>query len=129
MGFRLVKKGVFDNGIPYVRFGKCERVLLFFGGGPGAYLPSTFMIKVLGNFKHLAKHYDICAVSRKSQLPEGYTTRDMSEDYAELVRNEFNGGPVDVMGTSYGGLIAQHLAADHPELIRHGYCHVLLQVQ
>ena len=37
----------------------------------------------------------------------------MSDDYAELIRNEF-GGHVDmVMGVSYGGLIAQHFAADH----------------
>jgi len=57
-------------------------------------------------------------MSRKSALPEGYTTRDMAEDYAMVIRDEFNGEPQDVMGTSYGGLIAQHLAADHPELVR-----------
>ena len=51
-------------------------------------------------------------------LPEGYTARDMSEDYSELIRTEFDGGCFDVMGISYGGLIAQHLAADHPELVR-----------
>lgn len=40
----------------------------------------------------------------------------MSDDYAELVRNEF-GGHVDlVLGVSYGGLVAQHFAADHGEL-------------
>jgi pimeloyl-ACP methyl ester carboxylesterase len=57
-------------------------------------------------------------MSRKTGLPEGYTTWDMSEDYATVIRDEFDGGPLDVMGMSYGGLIAQHLAADHPELIR-----------
>jgi pimeloyl-ACP methyl ester carboxylesterase len=37
----------------------------------------------------------------------------MSDDYADMVRDEF-GGHVDlVMGVSYGGLIAQHFAADH----------------
>jgi pimeloyl-ACP methyl ester carboxylesterase len=43
----------------------------------------------------------------------------MANDYAAVIRDEFNGGPVDVIGESYGGLIAQHLAANHSELIRH----------
>jgi pimeloyl-ACP methyl ester carboxylesterase len=42
----------------------------------------------------------------------------MAEDYATMIKNEFNSEPVDVIGESYGGLIAQHLAANHPELIR-----------
>jgi pimeloyl-ACP methyl ester carboxylesterase len=113
----MVEKGAFSNGVPYVRFGEGERTLLVFSGGPGNTLPSGFMIRVLGHFKHLAKNFVIYAMSRKSGLPEGYTTRDMAEDYAAIIRDEFDGGPVDVMGTSYGGLIAQHLAADHPELI------------
>jgi len=114
----MVEKGVFSNGVPYVRFGEGERPLLVFSGGPGNTLPSGFMIRVLGHFKHLAKNFVIYAMSRKSGLPQGYTTRHMAEDYAAIIRDEFDGGPVDVMGTSYGGLIAQHLAADHPELIR-----------
>jgi len=114
----MVEKGVYSNGIPYVRFGKGEKVLLVFSGGPGSFLPSGFMLRVFNEFKHLAKHYTIYMMSRKTGLPEGYTTRDMAEDYATIVKDKFDGGPLDVMGMSYGGLIAQHLAADHPELIR-----------
>jgi len=114
----MVEKGVFSNGIPYVRFGEGEDILLVFSGGPGNTLPSGFMFRVFGQFKHLAKNYVIYVMSRKNGLPEGYTTRDMAEDYATVIRDEFDGGPLDVMGMSYGGLIAQHLAADHPELIR-----------
>jgi len=114
----MVEKGVFSNGVPYVRFGKGERILLVFSGGPGNVLPSGLMIRVFGHLKHLSKSFVIYAMSRKSGLPQGYTTRDMAEDYATIIRDEFDGGPVDLMGTSYGGLIAQHLAADHPELIR-----------
>jgi len=114
----MVEKGVFSNGVPYVRFGEGEKNLLVFSGGPGNVLPSSFMIRVFGHLKHLSKSRVIYAMSRKSGLPEGYTTRDMAEDYATIIRDEFNGEPQDVMGTSYGGLIAQHLAADHPELVR-----------
>jgi pimeloyl-ACP methyl ester carboxylesterase len=115
----MVEKGVFENGIAYVRFGKGEDIFLVFSGGPGTTLPSGFMIRVFGHFKHLAKHYVIYVLARKTGLPKGYTTRDMAEDYATVIEDEFDGGPLDVMGLSYGGLIAQHLAADHPELIRH----------
>jgi pimeloyl-ACP methyl ester carboxylesterase len=114
----MVEKGVFSNGIQYVRFGKGDDTLLVFSGGPGSTLPSGFMLRVFGQFKHVSKSYVVYVLGRKSELPEGYTTRDMAEDYAAVIRDEFDGGPLDVMGMSYGGLIAQHLAADHPELIR-----------
>jgi pimeloyl-ACP methyl ester carboxylesterase len=41
----------------------------------------------------------------------------MSDDYAMMVKDEF-GKPVDVIGVSTGGSIAQHFAADHPDLVR-----------
>jgi pimeloyl-ACP methyl ester carboxylesterase len=114
----LFEKGVFANSISYVRFGTGEQILLVFSGGPGTFLPSRFSIRLLGEFKLLAKQYQIYVMARKTGLPDGYTTRDMAEDYATVINNEFGGKPVDVMGMSYGGLVAQHLAADHPELVR-----------
>jgi len=114
----MAVKGVFGNGVPYVRFGEGRRTLLVFSGGPGNSLPSGLTLRVFNQFKHLSKDYVIYMMSRKTGLPKGYTTQDMSEDYATVIRDEFDGGPLDAMGMSYGGLIAQHLAADHPELIR-----------
>ncbi|MEM2968989.1 MAG: alpha/beta hydrolase [Candidatus Bathyarchaeia archaeon] len=114
----MVERGVFSNGVSYIRFGEGKQSLLVFSGGPGNTLPSGFMIQVLGQFKLLSKHYGVYVLARKTALPEDYTTRDMAEDYAAIIKDAFAGGPVDVVGESYGGLIAQHLAADHPELIR-----------
>jgi len=115
----MTEKGFFANGIPYVRFGNGENALLVFSGGPGNDPPSGLMLRMFASgFKRVAQSYVIYAVTRKFGLPEGYTTRDMSEDYAAMIRDEFNGGPVDVVGVSYGGLITQHLAADHPDLVR-----------
>lgn len=110
----LVKRGVFKNGVPYVSFGEGKKFLLIFSGGPGNYLSSP-MYK---EFTFLSRNYTLFMLARKSGLPDGYSTLDMSEDFATVIRDEFSGGPVDVIGESYGGLIAQHLAADHPELIR-----------
>ncbi len=109
--------GYFRNGIPYIRFGSGPRNLVIFSGGPGNELPSGLMLRMLTwSFKRLAEHFTVYLVTRKSGLPIGYSTRDMSEDYAIMIRDEL-GGPVDIMGMSYGGLIAQHFAADHPELV------------
>ena len=41
----------------------------------------------------------------------------MADDYAVMIREEF-APPVDVIGTSTRGSIAQHFAADHPNLVR-----------
>ena len=58
MGFELMtEKGAFSNGIPYVRFGKGEKPLLVFSGGPGNDLPSGFMLRMFTNgFKKFPKN-------------------------------------------------------------------------
>lgn len=51
-------------------------------------------------------------------LPEGqYTVEDMSEDVADTMR-ALGVDRADVIGFSLGGMIAQSLAAHHPELVR-----------
>ena len=112
-----ITPGTFTNGIPYVRFGDGPQTMLFFAGGPGNTVPSGFGASgFVRGMRAFTDEYTIILVTRKSGLPEGYTTKDMADDYAELIRAEL-GGHVDlVMGTSYGGLIAQYFAAKYPEL-------------
>lgn len=53
-----------------------------------------------------------------SDKPEGpYTTAQMADDYAGLIRG-LGLGKVRVAGISMGGAIAQELALRHPELVR-----------
>jgi pimeloyl-ACP methyl ester carboxylesterase len=112
--------GAFADGIPYLRFGDGPKTMLFLAGGPGNLVPTGVGASgFTRGMKPFTDEYTIYLVTRKSGLPEDYTTKDMSEDYADLVRGEF-GGHVDlVLGVSYGGLIAQHFAADHPDLFDH----------
>ncbi len=109
--------GVYPCGIPYVKFGNGPKTMLFLAGGPGNTVPTGLGASgFVRGMRAFTSEYTITLVTRKSGLREGYTTKDMADDYAELVRSEF-GGHVDlVMGTSYGGLIAQYFAADYPEL-------------
>jgi pimeloyl-ACP methyl ester carboxylesterase len=54
----------------------------------------------------------------ESDKPEGpYTTAQMADDYAGLIR-ELGLGKVRVAGISMGGAIAQELALRHPDLVR-----------
>jgi len=112
--------GDFFGNISFVRWGTGNKKMIIFPGGPGNTLPSSFMIKNLyRGFEPFMEEYSIYLISRKKGQPNGYSTRDMSNDYAEIIRHDFNGHVDIIIGTSFGGLIAQHFAADHPELFDH----------
>ena len=106
--------GYFPCGIPFNRLGQGLRPLLLIQGLLFENKPNAMMAMP---YKFLGQAYTLYSVLRQPGLPAGCTLRDMSESYAELIRSEF-GGPVDVLGVSTGGSIAQILAADHPELVR-----------
>jgi pimeloyl-ACP methyl ester carboxylesterase len=63
--------------------------------------------------------YAIWFVTRRRNMPAGHSIEEMAEDYARLIAEEF-GGRVDlVVGESFGGMIAQYLAALHGESWEH----------
>ena len=67
-------------------------------------------------YKRYLRSYTVYQVARRPGLPAGVTTRDMAGDYARWAQGRFD-GPVDVIGFSTGGEIAQYFAADHGELV------------
>lgn len=113
--------GYSKNGLPYFRLGSGQRIIVIFGGGPDfQHKPlSGFQLRMVSSsFKELAKDNTVYYVSRRGGLPVGYSTRDMSDDYAAMIKEEL-AGSVDIMGFSSGGPIAHYFAVDHPDLIRH----------
>jgi pimeloyl-ACP methyl ester carboxylesterase len=120
MEYAKISCDTFKNGIPYLRFGEGQKTLLFLAGGPGNLISSGLgAFGFVRGMKAFTQEYTIYLASRKSGLSPGYTTRNMSDDYAELILAEFEGHVDTVLGYSYGGLIAQHLAADYSELFGH----------
>jgi pimeloyl-ACP methyl ester carboxylesterase len=114
------KYGIFENGIPYARYGEGKKSMLVFFGGPGNELPKGLIFNFFKKgLEPFVEDYTLYIVSRKSALNENYTTKDMADDYAEMIKNEFEGKVDVIIGTSYGGLIAQHLATDYPELFNY----------
>jgi pimeloyl-ACP methyl ester carboxylesterase len=113
MAQKSATSGYFGNGMPYNRAGRGSKPLVIFQGLMFENKPQSGMTFGYG---FLEKDYTLYAVLRKPGLPQGYTLKDMADDYAEMIRQEF-GGAVDVIGVSTGGSIALHFAADHPELL------------
>lgn len=107
-----------DSGeMDYIRFGTGKRVMIMIPGlgdalqtVKGTALPMALM------YREFAKDFTVYAFSRKKDLPEGCTTREMARDQAEAM--EVLGIPkADVFGVSMGGMIAQYLAIDYPEKV------------
>lgn len=107
--------GYFRNGLPYNRLGRGPRPLVIFQGLTFENKPQPGLATAM--YRFLSRDYTVFSVLRRPGLPQGYTLGDMADDYAVMIREEF-GSPVDVIGISTGGSIAQHFAADHPDLVR-----------
>jgi pimeloyl-ACP methyl ester carboxylesterase len=112
--------GYFHNGLPYNRVGYGPRTLVLFQGVlqvENKPLPSSMTWLFSRYYKYLEEDFTTYIVLRKPGMPDGYSMQNMSDDYATMIKQEFE-GPVDVIGVSTGGSIAQHFAADHPDLVR-----------
>jgi pimeloyl-ACP methyl ester carboxylesterase len=114
------KNGTLNIGnttMDYIRFGAGQRTLVMLPGlgdglrsMKGTALPMAFM------YREFCKDFTVYAFSRKNELPEGYTTRDMAKDQAEAMA-QLGIEKADIFGVSMGGMIAQHLAIDYPEKV------------
>ncbi|MFN8382537.1 MAG: alpha/beta hydrolase [Anaerolineales bacterium] len=110
--------GYSTNGIPYARLSKSGPDLVIFTGSELEHIAPTKMTQqgYYVGLKRLVSQYNVYLMSRKPNLPKGYTAQDMSNDYAEFIRKNI-GNPAHIMGMSSGGSSAMHLAADHPDLV------------
>ncbi len=114
-----VATGFSEEGLPYARMGTKSDIIfnleaLSFNQEP----PSGFMLKqFIKASKPFTDDYTVYLVGRRPNLPDNYLFDQMADDYAVMIRREFD-RPVVVMGTSTGGQLAQYLAANHPDLVQ-----------
>lgn len=89
-------------------------------GGPGSELPTGLFARFTeARFQPFVQAgYAVWTITRPRGMPAGHTVADMAADCARFVE-EHVGAPVDLLlGESYGGMIAQYVAAAHPEVAR-----------
>ena len=111
------RSGTFANGMDFLTWGSGPKTLLFIPGGPGSSIPTGMMSRMSRRWfdPFLEAGYAIWFVTRRRNMPAGHSVEDMADDYAQVISEEL-GGRVDlVVGESYGGMIAQYLAACHGE--------------
>jgi pimeloyl-ACP methyl ester carboxylesterase len=64
-----------------------------------------------------ARNCEVFYVNRRPGMMRGMTMADIAAEHAEGMRQSFD-GPVDLLGMSTGGSIAQQIAAEHPDVVR-----------
>lgn len=105
------------QGTDYIRFGSGSRVLVMLPGlGDGLQTVKGMALPMAWTYRMFAEDFTVYLFSRKRELPEGYTTRNMARDLAEAM-NGLGIRQADILGVSMGGMIAQWLAIDYPEKV------------
>ena len=110
------KSGV-AAGAEYIRFGSGKKNLIILPGlGDGLRTVKGTAVPMALYYRSLAKDFTVYMISRKKHLPQGHTTPDMAEDL-KAAMEELGIRRASVMGVSMGGMIAQHFAAEYPDLV------------
>ncbi len=107
-----------DSGtMDYIRFGRGRDVIVMIPGvGDGLKTVRGTALAFSLLYRKLAKKYTVYVFSRINELPVHCTTREMAADLAKAMGKLGLEGSF-VLGVSQGGMIAQWLAIDHPELV------------
>lgn len=113
------RSGTSAGGMEYLALGDGPRTLLSIPGGPGSDLPEGLLGRL--SERELRPYVDagftVWTVTRPRNMAPGHTVADMAADHARFVREELGGTADVVLGQSYGGMVALHLAADHPDVV------------
>lgn len=115
----MLETGRFGNGIEYASWGEGPRTLLFLPGGPGSSVPHGVAARELGRSAapYLDAGYRLLRLTRVRGMPPGHSFADMADDVVAAL-DEAGVARADlVVGESYGGMLAQHLAANHPHRV------------
>ena len=101
--------------IDYIRFGNGPKPLVMIQGLntrgiKGAGVPLAFLYRLF------TKQYTVYLFERRPNVYDGITVRELASDVA-MAMDTLNLGAADVIGVSQGGMIAQYLAIERPDLV------------
>ena len=103
----------------YICFGKGERLLVLIPGvGDGLTTVKGKALAFAFLYRKLAKDFTVYVFSRRRNIPQGMTTRDMAKDLSDAM-DQLGISHAAAVGVSQGGMIVQWLAIDHPDKVDH----------
>jgi len=101
----------------YVSFGNGSRKLVVLPGLSDGLATVKGKSWILSSpYRKYFQDYTVYMFSRKNEMPDGYTIENMADDQAFAMK-ELGISQASLLGVSQGGMIAQYLAANHPEMI------------
>ena len=106
-----------ETDMDYVTFGRGHKPLIIIPGlGDGLRTVKGTKTLLAIMYRLFAKDYRVYIFSRKNQIEQGYSIKDMARDQKRAM--EMLGiKSAYIMGVSQGGMIAQRLAIDYPESV------------
>ena len=107
-----------DTDMYYVSFGTGEKTLVVLPGlSDGLATVKGKALLLSYPYKKYFRDYTVYMFSRKNEMPEGYSIRDMADDQVRAMK-VLEIDRAYILGVSQGGMIAQHMAIDHPEMVK-----------
>lgn len=106
-----------NSEMDYISFGNGNKNLIILpglGDGLSTVKGMAFVFSIM--YRVYAKEFTVYVFSRKNHMQEGYSTREMAKDHAEAM-SILGISKSDILGISQGGMIAQYLAIDYPNLV------------
>ena len=110
------KLNLLNMQFDYITFGRGAKPLIMIQGlNTRGIKGAAFSLAYM--YRTFTKDYTVYLFDRRPVLHDGITVREMASDIAAAmdalgIRN------ADVLGVSQGGMIAQYLAIDRPDLVR-----------
>ena len=103
------------KGKDYISFGRGKKTLIMIQGlNTRGIQGSAFLLSLM--YRLFTKEYTVYLFERRKDLFDGITVRDFAADIANAM-DTLNLTQADVFGVSQGGMIAQYLAIDRPDLV------------
>ena len=117
---KKIRNGCIDIGdttMYYVSFGTGSKNMVVLPGlSDGLTTVKGKALLLSTPYKKFMKDYTIYMFSRKNNMPQGYSIKDMADDQVEVL-NKLGIKKTAVLGVSQGGMIAQCIAIYHPEIV------------
>ena len=108
-----------NTDMDYISFGTGKKALIMIPGlGDGLTTVRGKALPFAWMYRMFAKDFTVYVFSRKNELAERYTNRDMARDI-KIAMDMLGIEKADIVGVSQGGMIAECFAIDYPNMVNH----------